>query len=229
MVAEIDGWDDGPARHPAHSAALPVPGPGDQHASPCGAGSPAAGSPLGRAISAAPCPAGSPRTPSPTRRTGELHAIAYFWAWDYVQHVIIGPDGKTTSATDIPIPGGPMMHDFALTEKYLVLFDLPVTFSMDAVSAGLQIPYTWNPDPPGPGRPAAPRRHPPPASAGSRSTRAGCSIPSTPMTTAAGSWANLSPLRRAPTTSPSWPGKGPVTLDRWIIDPAAGKVTSPAP
>ena len=39
-----------------------------------------------------------------------------------------------------------MMHDFALTEKYLVLVDLPVTFSMDAVSAGLQIPYTWNPD-----------------------------------------------------------------------------------
>ena len=23
-------------------------------------------------------------------RTGELHAIAYFWGWDYVQHVVIG-------------------------------------------------------------------------------------------------------------------------------------------
>ncbi len=29
-----------------------------------------------------------------------------------------------------------MMHDFALTDRYVVLFDLPVTFSMDAVSAG---------------------------------------------------------------------------------------------
>jgi carotenoid cleavage dioxygenase-like enzyme len=27
----------------------------------------------------------------PDRRTGELHAVAYFWAWDHVQHVVIGP------------------------------------------------------------------------------------------------------------------------------------------
>src|ERR1035438_4658211 len=26
-----------------------------------------------------------------------------------------------------------LMHDFALTQKYVVLFDLPVTFSMDGV------------------------------------------------------------------------------------------------
>jgi carotenoid cleavage dioxygenase-like enzyme len=38
-----------------------------------------------------------------------------------------------------------MMHDFALTEKYVVFFDLPVTFSLDAVSAGRELPYTWNP------------------------------------------------------------------------------------
>ena len=38
-----------------------------------------------------------------------------------------------------------MMHDFALTATYVVLLDLPVTFSLDAVSAGLKLPYTWNP------------------------------------------------------------------------------------
>ena len=27
-------------------------------------------------------------------RTGELHAIAYFWAWDHVQHVTVDADGK---------------------------------------------------------------------------------------------------------------------------------------
>src|SRR6476661_5576740 len=51
-------------------------------------------------------PGGFAAHTKPDRRTGELHAIAYFWAWDYVQHVIIGPDGTTTSATDIPVPGG---------------------------------------------------------------------------------------------------------------------------
>jgi carotenoid cleavage dioxygenase-like enzyme len=37
-----------------------------------------------------------------------------------------------------------MMHDFALTEKYVVLYDLPVTFSLDAAKAG-RMPYAWNP------------------------------------------------------------------------------------
>ncbi len=79
-------------------------------------------------------------------RTGELHAIAYFWAWDYVQHVVIGADGLVARTTNIPLPHKPMMHDFALTEKYVVLFDLPVTFSMDAAASGRPLPYTWNPD-----------------------------------------------------------------------------------
>jgi carotenoid cleavage dioxygenase len=79
------------------------------------------------------------------RRTGDLHAVAYFWGWDHVQHVVIGPDGKVSGTTDIPVADGPMMHDFALTERYVVLLDLPVTFSMDAAVAGSQLPYTWNP------------------------------------------------------------------------------------
>ncbi len=78
-------------------------------------------------------------------RTGELHAIACFWAWDQVQHVVISPAGQVSRTTGIPVADGPMMHDFALTDKYVVLFDLPVTFSMDAASAGRQMPYTWNP------------------------------------------------------------------------------------
>ncbi len=79
------------------------------------------------------------------RRTGELHAVAYFWAWDHVQHVVIGPDGRVSSTTDVPVPDGPMMHDLALTERYVVLFDLPVTFSMAAAAAGSHLPYAWDP------------------------------------------------------------------------------------
>ena len=65
-------------------------------------------------------------------RTGELHAIAYFWAWDHVQHVVVDAAGHVSRATDIAVTDGPMMHDFALTAKYVVFFDLPVTFSMAA-------------------------------------------------------------------------------------------------
>ena len=77
--------------------------------------------------------------------TGELHAIAYYWAWDHVQHVVVDAAGKVTRTTDIAVTDGPMMHDFALTARYVVLMDLPVTFSLNAVTAGKELPYVWNP------------------------------------------------------------------------------------
>ena len=78
--------------------------------------------------------------------TGELHAIAYFWAWDHVQHVVVDAARQVTSTTDVPVADGPMMHDFALTRSYVVLLDLPVTFSLNAVSEGRELPYVWNPE-----------------------------------------------------------------------------------
>ena len=133
------------------------------------------------------------------RRTGDLHAIAYFWAWDHVQHVVIGLGGPVTSTTNIAVTDGPMTHDFVLTANYVVLLDLPVTFSMEAVAAGRSCP-THGTRPTRPGSaccPAAARQR---ASAGSRWTRAGSSTPSTPTTTAAGSWSTWSGTQ-APTMS----------------------------
>ncbi len=78
------------------------------------------------------------------RRAGGLHAIAYFGGGDHVQHVVVDATGRVSRTTDIALADRPMMHDFALTENYAILFDLPVTFSMDAVFAGREMPYTWN-------------------------------------------------------------------------------------
>ena len=75
---------------------------------------------------------------------GEVHAIAYSPRQDYVQDVVIDKSGTVSRITDIPVRDKPMMHDFALTEKYVVLYDLPVTFSLDAAKAG-KFPYAWNP------------------------------------------------------------------------------------
>jgi carotenoid cleavage dioxygenase-like enzyme len=156
-------------------------------------------------------------------RTGELHAIAYFWAWDYVQHVVISRDGFVTRTTNIPVPDGPMMHDFALTEKYVVLFDLPVTFSLAGASAGLKLPYTWNPahqarvgllarD----GRPAQVRWfevepcwvfH----TLNAYDDHDGRVVVDVVQYAGAYDVSRLS-------------GKGPITLDRWTLDPAAGRV-----
>ncbi|NRQ40203.1 carotenoid oxygenase [Nonomuraea sp. NN258] len=75
---------------------------------------------------------------------GELHALAYFFGWDHHQHIVIDPKGTVTQVRNIPIADAPMLHDFALTEKYVVIYDLPVTFSMAHAEKGVPLPYAWN-------------------------------------------------------------------------------------
>jgi carotenoid cleavage dioxygenase-like enzyme len=77
-------------------------------------------------------------------RTGELHAIAYYWGWPHVQYVRIDKAGLVARTVDIPVPDSPMVHDCALTERYVVVFDLPITFDMNLAARGVGLPYSWN-------------------------------------------------------------------------------------
>ncbi|WP_421842142.1 carotenoid oxygenase family protein [Mycobacterium sp.] len=62
-------------------------------------------------------------------RTGELHAVSYSFARGRsVQYTVIDIDGRVRRTVDIDVTGSPMMHDFSLTDKYVVVYDLPVTF-----------------------------------------------------------------------------------------------------
>lgn len=74
----------------------------------------------------------------------ELHAIAYYPTWDHVRHIVIDRTGRARAARRIPVADAPMMHDFALTEKYVVIVDVPVTFDGAAAEAGAIVPYVWN-------------------------------------------------------------------------------------
>ena len=61
-------------------------------------------------------------------RTGELHAVSYSFARGRtVQYSVIDTDGHARRTVDIEVSGSPMMHDFSLTDKYVVIYDLPVT------------------------------------------------------------------------------------------------------
>jgi carotenoid cleavage dioxygenase-like enzyme len=157
-------------------------------------------------------------------QTGELHAIAYFWAWDHVQHVVVDAAGHVARTTDIAVADGPMMHDFALTSRYVVLLDLPVTFSLNAVTVGKELPYVWN---------------------AQHQARVGL-LPRDGGN--ATRWIEIEPCwvfhclnaydddsgrvvldlcqyDESFDVSTLWAAHGPVTLDRWIIDPAAGTVS----
>lgn len=81
--------------------------------------------------------------------TGEYHAICYE-ARDpgTIRHVVVDATGHVTREVPITVNHGPMIHDCAFTARYVVILDLPVTFSMKTLIGGHGFPYRWNPDHP---------------------------------------------------------------------------------
>jgi carotenoid cleavage dioxygenase len=78
-------------------------------------------------------------------KSGELHVMTYWWGWgNQVQYLLVGTDGRVRRHIDIPLPGGPMVHDLAITEKYALIFDLPCVFNLDAAMKGARLPYYWD-------------------------------------------------------------------------------------
>ncbi|MFE7040029.1 carotenoid oxygenase family protein [Streptomyces atratus] len=77
-------------------------------------------------------------------RTRELHSLAFLYGSDNVQHIVMDDTTKVLRTTTIPVPGNPYMHDFALTEHHVILFDSPVVFSPAHLTTG--IPFRWDHD-----------------------------------------------------------------------------------
>lgn len=86
-----------------------------------------------------------PFTAHPKRdpESGELHAVVYSWAWDWIRYLVVGTDGRVRRSVDVPVPGKPMVHDCAITPTRVVLLDLPCHFDLDAVASGSPFPYRW--------------------------------------------------------------------------------------
>lgn len=79
--------------------------------------------------------------------TGALHVVAYHWAWgNQIQYLVVNPKGRVSRTVDVAVGGPIMVHDLAVTETHAVLFDLPVTFDVEAAMGGAGFPYRWNPD-----------------------------------------------------------------------------------
>jgi carotenoid cleavage dioxygenase-like enzyme len=92
-------------------------------------------------------PAGYTAHPKRDPQTGELHAISYYWGWgSVVQYSVVATDGLVRKVTDIPVGGPVSIHDMSLTERFAVVYDLPVVFDMDLAMSGVGFPYRWDPD-----------------------------------------------------------------------------------
>jgi 8'-apo-carotenoid 13,14-cleaving dioxygenase len=78
--------------------------------------------------------------------TGEMHAICYDGpVMDEIRHVVIDAHGKVRREEPIKVVNGPSIHDCMITANHVIIFDLPVTFSLDALMSGASFPYQWNP------------------------------------------------------------------------------------
>jgi len=79
--------------------------------------------------------------------TGEFHAICYDGGDDKtIHHVALDRDGKVLRQIPIAVEHGPSIHDCALTRNSVIIFDLPVCFSMKSLIAGYRFPYRWMPE-----------------------------------------------------------------------------------
>ncbi len=78
--------------------------------------------------------------------TGLAHAMTYWWPEESVHYVVVGPDARVCHEVEIPVGDRPMVHDTAITETRVLLFDQPVTFDMELAASGRQLPYRWRPE-----------------------------------------------------------------------------------
>jgi carotenoid cleavage dioxygenase-like enzyme len=78
--------------------------------------------------------------------TGEMHAICYVGGDPTtIWHTVLDRHGKVRRNEPISVQDGPSIHDCMITKNYVIVMDLPVTFSMPALISGESFPYRWNP------------------------------------------------------------------------------------
>lgn len=77
--------------------------------------------------------------------TGFLHAICYdALDTENAYYEVFDKDGKLLHLAMIAVDHGPMIHDCAITQKEILVFDFPVTFSRTQFLKGNSLPYEWN-------------------------------------------------------------------------------------
>jgi carotenoid cleavage dioxygenase len=102
---------------------------------------------LGRETFCGTLPAGITAHPKIDPRTGEMVAFCYGLEEPYLTWSVLGPDGVATrAATPVEEVDRPVMiHDMALTERFVVLVLAPFFFDIPGALQGGS-PLSWEPD-----------------------------------------------------------------------------------
>jgi carotenoid cleavage dioxygenase len=91
-----------------------------------------------------PLPSGFTAHPKVDPVTGEMHGFAYWFAEPYLVYYVIDASGALVRSEPITIPRAVMMHDFAISRDNVLFFDLPVVFDLEVQP----FPFRWDDDTP---------------------------------------------------------------------------------
>jgi carotenoid cleavage dioxygenase len=77
--------------------------------------------------------------------SGELLGFRYWFDQPFCEYFVIGAGGDLVRSVPIDTTASVMMHDFSVTERYAVFYDLPVTFRIDlALDPSVPFPFAWD-------------------------------------------------------------------------------------
>ena len=76
--------------------------------------------------------------------SGELLFFGYNAVKPYLTYYRVDASGKLVQKEVLETDGPALMHDFAITENYVIFMELPIVFSWMAMITGGALPFVWN-------------------------------------------------------------------------------------
>lgn len=76
--------------------------------------------------------------------TGNLHFFGYGFVPPFLTYHVADASGRLVHSEAVDVGGPTMIHDFAITDRDVVFWELPVVFSMQLALAG-EMPFEWDP------------------------------------------------------------------------------------
>lgn len=76
--------------------------------------------------------------------TGAMLFFGYNFLPPYLTFYEANAAGELVRSEEITLPASVMMHDFAITENFVIFYDLPILFDFDKAAAGEGFPFGWD-------------------------------------------------------------------------------------
>lgn len=74
--------------------------------------------------------------PKVDQKSGEMMTFGYAFQAPYVTYSVINANGELVHTTPVTIPKPVFMHDFAVSEKYSLFLDFPITLDIERAMSG---------------------------------------------------------------------------------------------